>query len=89
MRDFQKYLILALAAFCLGWGAQSVMGIGMRKAANSRFLMESEATLKTLRGLVAKFRAEQGRFPGGVAELYAKGLLDPAFPPVESMRRGG
>ncbi len=87
-RDFQKYVIAALAGFCLGWGAQSVMGITMRKAANSRFLAESESTLKSLRSSIGAFKDKEGRFPAGVPELYAKGYLDPSHPPQESMRRG-
>jgi hypothetical protein len=87
MKGF-RYGILILAGFCVGWGAQSVMGIGIRKAANSRFLSESGATLTLARQAVAAFRAREGRFPKGPGELFAKGDLNPADPPVESMHKG-
>jgi hypothetical protein len=87
MKDFQRYLIVAVAAFCLGFVVQSVMGVTLRKAANSRFISESELELKELRAALSGFHAKEKRFPAGVAELYAKGYLDPAQPPVESMRR--
>ena len=89
MKNFRpKYIIVAIAAFCLGFMGPSLMGITMRRAANSRFISESEQTLKGLRAQVAKFRKKEGHFPSGPAELYAKGYLDPSNPPVESMRRG-
>ena len=82
-----RYAILLVAGFCLGWGAQSLMGIAMRKSANSRFLSESELTLKAARGKVASFKAREKRFPAGVGELVAKGYLDAADMPIESMHR--
>ena len=88
MKDFQRYLIVAVGAFCLGFVFQSVLGITLRKASNSRFVSETELTLKGLRATVQRFRDKERRFPRGVAELYAKGYLDPEQPPVESMRRG-
>jgi hypothetical protein len=87
MKDFQRYLIVGVAAFCLGFVVQSVMGVTLRKAANSRFISESELELKGLRASLSAFHAKEKRFPAGVAELYSKGYLDPAQPPVESMRR--
>lgn len=88
MKDFQKYLIVAVAAFCLGFMVQSIMRVTLRKAANSRFVSESDLTLQALRATLSRFHNKENRFPVGVAELYAKGYLDPAQPPVESMRRG-
>lgn len=82
-----RYGILVLGGFCLGWGAQSVMGIGIRKAANSRFLSESEMTLKAARAAIGRFRARDKRYPKGPGELFAKGDLDPANPPVEFMHK--
>lgn len=87
MKGF-RYAIMALAGFCLGWGLHSVVGIGMRKSANSRFLSESEITLKSTRAAVARFRDREKRFPGGLGELLAKGDLDAANVPIEAMRKG-
>jgi hypothetical protein len=77
-----RVFILLLAGFALGWVAQSVMGITMRKAANTRFLDESEGTLKGLRARIQAFKASRGRWPKGPAELG----LDQASPPFESLR---
>ena len=88
MKEFQRYLIVAVAAFSLGFVAQSVLGIVQRKAANSRFVGETELTLKGLRAEVLRFHQKEKRFPAGISELYSKGYLDPAKPPFESMRRG-
>jgi len=87
MKGF-RYAIMALGGFCLGWGAQSVMGIAMRKSANSRFLSESELTLKSTRAAIARFQAREKRFPKGPAELLLKGDLQASSMPVESMRKG-
>jgi hypothetical protein len=83
-----RYAIMFLAGFCVGWGAQSLMGIAMRKSANSRFLSESELTLEGLRAGIARFKASEKRFPKNVQELVAKGEINPSDPPVESMQRG-
>jgi hypothetical protein len=83
-----RYAIMFVAGFCMGWGAQSLMGIAMRKSANSRFLSESELTLETLRARIASFKAKEKRFPKGIDELVAKGYVSPSDPPVESMQRG-
>ena len=87
MKGF-RYAILILAGFCLGWGAQSGMGIAMRKSTNSRFISESEIALKVARAAVASFKAREKRLPKSAAELFAKGYLDPADPPAESWHRG-
>lgn len=87
MKGF-RYGILLIAGFCLGWGAQSGAGIAMRKSSNSRFISESEISLKVARSAVEAFRAREKRFPKSAAELFAKGDLDPLDPPAESWHRG-
>lgn len=84
MKEFPKYAILVLAGFALGFSAQALMGVGLRKARNKVFLAESAGVLEALRGKIADFRKARGRWPKGPSELG----LDPANPPMESLRRG-
>lgn len=84
-----RYGIVLLAGFCLGWFAQSGMGIAMRKSAGSRLLSESELSLKTGRDQIAAYKSKQKRFPTGASELSAAGYLDPGLPLVESFSKSG
>jgi hypothetical protein len=89
MKEFQNYSIVAVVAFGLGFSSWTGLGVFQRKTANSRFLLESHHTLEGIRGSLKRFRQEKGRFPRNVSELYDGAYLDPAQPPIESMRRGG
>lgn len=88
MKDLPKVFILLLAGFMAGFGFQSVLAIGFRKARNAEFVAEAAARLGGLRSKIQAFKAEKGRYPNDAAEMLAAGFWTVASPPRERLRGG-
>ena len=88
MKELPKVFILLLAGFIAGFGSQSVLAIGFRKARNAEFVAEAASRLGALRAKIQGFKAQKGRFPKDAAEMQAAGFWTPALPPRERLRGG-
>lgn len=86
MKDFQKWVIAALAGAVLGFGAQSVLAVGFRKARNAEFLAEALSSLRQARQAVQAHKQAKGSWPRGVEALSKAGFLSAEDPPFERLR---
>jgi hypothetical protein len=83
MKQLPKVIILLLAGFIAGFGMQSILAITFRKARNAEFTAEAAGLIGVLRGKVAAFQAQKGRYPRDAAEMQAAGFWSVAEPPFE------
>ena len=88
MKELPKVFILLLAGFMAGFGFQSVLAIGFRKARNAEFVAEAASRLGALRAKIQGFKDQKGRYPRDAAEMQAAGFWSPEQPPRERLRGG-
>jgi len=88
MKQLPKVFILLLAGFMAGFGFQSVLAIGFRKARNAEFVAEAASRIGSLRGKIQAFKVEKGRYPKDAAEMQSAGFWSPDLPPRERLRGG-
>jgi hypothetical protein len=88
MKQLPKVIILLLAGFVAGFGFQSVLAITFKKFRNAEFVSESAGLIGVLRGKLAAFEAQKGRYPRDVAEMQAAGFWTVADPPFEHFLGG-
>lgn len=88
MKDLPKVVILLLAGFMAGFGFQSVLTIGFRKARNAEFVAEAASRVGALRAKIQGFKAQKGRYPKDAAEMLAAGFWTADQPPRERLRGG-
>ncbi len=88
MKQLPKVVILLLAGFMGGFGAQSVLAIWMRKARNAEFVAEAASRLQALRAKVKGYHAQTGRYPADAAAMLQAGFWTAADPPRERLRGG-